>query len=356
MRFFKAENLFSESYLVGAEGVERGGGEIVAVVRGVDGGERILGRENVVDARGAEVFADGLQRTAENLRDAAEIGGARRRSGPEIEQRLDAGSGGGAGGCVGDEGGGGLVQMLAKAFIVGEEESLVGSERTASGGAELVALERRSGALVEEVGGVEGVVAQEFKGSAMPLVAAGLRDDDDLAAGMFAELGTIGVALHVEFAHSVDAEQHAAGAAGLHVIFGGAGVLDTVEEKEILLGTITGHGEIVGSGGIGDAGASGFLGSEIDDAGIEREEKVVAAAVEGEILDLLLADEAGDVAGGGADEGGVGVHVDLGFDGADLQSQVDSGFLSDGQMDADASGVLEAGLCGGDFVAADGKS
>src|SRR5712692_11586455 len=146
--------------------------------------------------------------------------------------------------------------MLAEAFVVGEEEGVVGSQGTAGGGAELVALEGCSGALVEEVGGIEGVVAQEFERGAVPLIAAGLRDDDDLTAGMLAEFGAIGIALHVEFANGVHAEQHAAGAAGLHVVFRSAGVFDAVEQKQILLRAIAGDGEIVGGGGIGDAGAA----------------------------------------------------------------------------------------------------
>ena len=97
----------------------------------------------------------------------------------------------------------------------------------------------------------------------------------------------------------------AAGSAGSHVVFGGAGELDAIEEEEILLRAIAVDGEIVGGGGVGDAGAAGFLGCEINDAGIEGEEEVVAAAVEREIFDGLLADEAGDVGGGGADHGSV---------------------------------------------------
>src|ERR1700687_18905 len=123
---------------------------------------------------------------------------------------------------------------------------------------------------------------------------------------MLAEFGTVGVALHIEFAHGVDAEKHAAGAAGLHVVFGGAGVFDAVKEKEILLRAIAGDREIVGSGGIGDAGAAGFLGGEVDDSGIQRKEQVEAAAVERKLLDLLLADQAGDVVRSGSDDGGVG--------------------------------------------------
>ena len=111
-------------------------------------------------------------------------------------------------------------------------------ERAAGGGAELIALERRSGALVEEVRSVECVVAEKFVDRAVKLIGAGLRDDDDLAAGMLAEFGAVVVALHVEFAHGVDAEQLAAGPAGLHVVFGGAGEFDAVEQKKILLRAI----------------------------------------------------------------------------------------------------------------------
>src|SRR6202008_1213089 len=120
-----------------------------------------------------------------------------------------------------------------------------------------------------------------------------------LGAGMLAEFGAVGVALHVKFADGVDTEQHAAGSAGLHVVFGGAGILNTVEKENILLGAIAGDGEIIGGGGIGDAGAARFLGGEVYDAGIEGEEEIVAAAVERKILDLLLADQAGGVAGRG---------------------------------------------------------
>src|SRR4029077_6733922 len=122
VRFFEAENLLAQGDDVGAEGVEGRRSEIVAVVYGVDGGKRILWRKNVVDAGGAEVFANNLQRAAENLRDAIEVRGANRRRGPGIEQRLDAGNGGGAGGRIGDKGGGGLVEMLAEAFVVDEEK------------------------------------------------------------------------------------------------------------------------------------------------------------------------------------------------------------------------------------------
>src|SRR4029077_13269815 len=127
--------------------------------------------------------------------------------------------------------------------------------------------------------------------------------------------------------------------AGLHVVFGGSGVLDSVEEKDILLRAIALVGEIVGGGGIGDAGAAGFLGGEVDYARIEGQEEVEAAAVEGQIFDLPLADQAGNVAGGGDDKRSIGGDIDLGFDCADLQREINSGFLADGEMDAGANFV-----------------
>src|SRR5229473_7832556 len=115
MRFLRADDLFAQRDYVRAEGVERSGGEVVTIVDGVDCGERVFWRKNVVDAGSTEVFADGLQRAAEDLGDAVEVGSAWGRRGPEIEKRLDAGYGGGARCCIRHEGGGGLVKVLTEA-------------------------------------------------------------------------------------------------------------------------------------------------------------------------------------------------------------------------------------------------
>src|SRR5712692_1515513 len=120
MRFLRADDLFAQRDYVRAEGVERSGGEVVTIVDGVDCGERILWRKNVVDAGSTEVFADGLQRAAEDLGDAVEVGDAWGRRWPKIQERLDSGDGGGARGSIRNEGGGGLAQKLAEAFVVGE--------------------------------------------------------------------------------------------------------------------------------------------------------------------------------------------------------------------------------------------
>jgi len=64
---------------------------------------------------------------------------------------------------LGNEGDGSLVQVLAEAFVVGKEERFVAAERTSDGGAELIALERRCGALVKEVGCIESVVCARIR-------------------------------------------------------------------------------------------------------------------------------------------------------------------------------------------------
>jgi len=336
VRLFRAHDLLTKRQYIGAKRIERRCGEVVAVINGVYGGEGILGRKVVVEPGGAEIFANRLQRAAENLGDTAEIEGAGGRRGPEIQKRLNAGNGGSARRGVRNEGGGGLVKMLAKTFVIGEEKSLIRAKRAAGGGAELVALERRGGALVEKVGGVQCVVAEEFEDGAVPLIGAGLREDYNLAAGMFAEFGAVRVSLHVEFADGVHAEQHAAGATGLHIVFGGAGVLDAVEEKEILLRAVTLDGKVIAGGGIGNAGAARFLRGEIYDTGIEREKKVVAAPVKREFPDLTLADEAGDVIGGWSYNRSLG-NSNLLFHSCEGEPEIHMSFLPNDQMNAAAN-------------------
>ena len=114
---------------------------------------------------------------------------------------------------------------------------------------------------------------------------SGLRDDQHLRARALAVLGAIGIAQHVELAHRIHAQQLLAGAARLHVILGRAGEFDAVQQEEILLRAVALDREIVAAGGIRYADAAGLFPGEIDDAGIERQQFVVAAAVERKILD-----------------------------------------------------------------------
>ena len=98
----------------------------------------------MVQANGSEVVADGLQRIVERFRDSAEIGRARRRRGPRVDQRRDAderqsrrrararrGADQLAGQIsvarvgVGNQIHAGLVQVLVESFEVAEDERLV---------------------------------------------------------------------------------------------------------------------------------------------------------------------------------------------------------------------------------------
>ena len=71
MRFLEAQHLFAQIGDIGAERIERRRCHVPAVVNRVDRAERVLRRENVIHARGAEILSNGLQRAGEQFRDAA---------------------------------------------------------------------------------------------------------------------------------------------------------------------------------------------------------------------------------------------------------------------------------------------
>ena len=132
------------------------------------------------------------------------------------------------------------MQLLTISLVVGEQECLVFLKRASRRLSELVSLKQGSGTQIEEIVGVERIVAQEFKGRAMPLIRAGLRDDRDLAARVFAVFGGVGIPENVEFPNGVDAKQLLARSTRLHVVFGRAGILHAVQEKKILLRPVSG--------------------------------------------------------------------------------------------------------------------
>ena len=151
--------------------------------------------------------------------------------------------------------------------------------------------------LHKEVSRVKVAIADEFVKRAVEGVGSGGGRDGDLCAGSLAIFGSIGIGHHVEFADGVDAEELPTGAAGGVVNDRGSGVFDAVQQEEIFLGAAARDGEHIADGGVGGADASGAAVGVIDDARVEGEEFVVAAAVEGEILDLVLAYEAGGLFG-----------------------------------------------------------
>ena len=149
-----------------------------------------------------------------------------------------------------NEGDVGDAEILAVAFVVGEEKELVFFDRTTEGGAVVVALELGDAGLVEVVAGVEEAVAKELVDVTVELVGAGGGDDGDLRAIALAVGSGVGVGDDVEFANAVDAEELAGGAAGSDVDERCAGVLDAVEEEEIVLGATARDGEHVANRGV----------------------------------------------------------------------------------------------------------
>ena len=104
--------------------------------------------------------------------------------------------------------------------------------------------------LIEVVAGIERAVAEELVSGAVNVVVAGCGDDGDLRAGALAVVSSVGVADDVEFAHGLDAKQLAAGAAGSDVDQRSAGVLDSVQQEEIVLRPASGDGKHVADGGV----------------------------------------------------------------------------------------------------------
>ena len=104
----------------------------------------------------------------------------------------------------------GLPQPLAVPLVVGEEERPVPEQRAAERAAELVLLEVRlgaAGAVVEEVVGVERVVAVELEAAAVRDVGARLDLQVHDAAERAAELGRVGRGLQLELVERVDARE-----------------------------------------------------------------------------------------------------------------------------------------------------
>src|SRR5579871_6999271 len=236
------------------------------------------------------------------------------------------------------------MQVLIEAFEISKEEGLIFLDRTAKRNSVLVALKARRRAWVEIIGGIQGVISQIFVDRSVEKIRSGLRDNQNLRARALAIVCTVGITENVELAHGIRAQQLLAGAPRLHIVFSSTGDLDSVQQEEILLGAVSGDSKIIADGRIRNANSAGFLPSEIDYARIERQQLVIAAAVEREILHLLRANEARHIRRGDADDGSVAIHSDLLADVSDSERLVHRAFLIHGEMDSRADRFGEASL------------
>src|SRR5579872_155811 len=213
--------------------------------------------------------------------------------------------------------------MLAKTFVIHEEKCAVMLDGAAERCAKLITAKVRHRPLIEEITRIKETVAHKIIERTVPVVGSRLRDDADLCAGPLAVLGAIGVGYYVELAHGFHTQQQTAGAAGRHVDFSRSRVLYTIDQKQVFLRTAALHREGVGHSGIGDTDAAGFLRSVVHDARIERQQIVVAAAVQRQIAELSLADQASGFIHRCAERRGRRRYGDLLAERPNLQNEVD---------------------------------
>ncbi len=98
----------------------------------------------------------------------------------------------------------------------------------------------------------------------------------------------------------------------------------------------------------------GALRRVVDDAGIQREELVVAPAIQRQVLHLALVDQSRDIGGGHIGRERGRFHLNRLADSCDGERQIDIGVLPQHQRDTPLRRV-EAGLFGGNLVRPHGK-
>ncbi len=180
-------------------------------------------------------------------------------------------------------------------------------------------------------------------------VRARAGDRVDHSARGAAELRGVGVGEDLELEHRLHPEEHAAGRARRLVV----DVVDVgaVEQEVVLLGARAVDRDL-GRAAPDDVVAGGEGGV---DAGLEERELLKRAAVEGELADLLLADQPAHRARGQVDLGGVGLHDQFLRALADLEPHTHDRVLADGEANPAASHALESRQREVDLVLAGGE-
>ena len=225
-------------------------------------------------------------------------------------------------------------------FVAGKEEGLVSPvehsgnhHRTAERPAELIARELF---LVhrEEVLRVERVVARELEEAAVKRVAAGLGRHVERGAGAM-EFRRIRVLLHAEFLERVDRRLNPGAPLMLF------SDVHAVEEEPCLRA-----GDTADHVAVGDLGAHGLRVAcrrQQRDAGSEPGKLVKASAVERQVDDLLVRDHLAERRRLGIERRCFGDDLHLCGEPAEIQRQLDTGRLADGERQPFAHGSLKAG-------------
>src|SRR5215831_11660116 len=162
------------------------------------------------------------------------------------------------------------MKVLPQSFIVPKEECLSSTNRATQRRSKLIALERRRRALIKIIRSVQRAVSQKLIRASVKIIGSRLRDNRDLPARPLPILRTIRVAQNVELPHRFHPKQLLAGSPGLHVVLRRPGKFHTVQQKYILLWTISRHRKVVAGSRIGDPDSTSFFRREVHNPGIQR--------------------------------------------------------------------------------------
>ena len=187
--------------------------------------------------------------------------------------------------------------------------------------------------VVEPLVGVEGLVTLRVEPAATELAAAALGDHVDGAAGTAAVLGLVVRRQHLDLGDRIEAGREERSGVGSRVEVGDAVVR---EVDRVDAAAVDGQpAEVVPAGCLAIGG--------VDHARHQAQMPHVVAPLEGDLLDLFLADEAGALGAVGLDAGGFGLHRHGFAQGTDLEhDRAQAQSLGGGEHDSGLHGGLEA--------------
>ncbi len=238
-----------------------------------------------------------------------------------------------------------VADLVAHAFVAGEVEPLLLFDRAADGSAELMHQERgeRLGARIEIVARVERGIAMEVVGGAVDVVGAGLDADVDEHAGFRAIVGA-GLLGGVELLNRVERERAGGRAGDAGVVHDGFAVVGVV-----VVGAVDDEVVVVGAIAVGRERVEAAAGIALD-AGMKREQVLEVAALERQLVDRFVGEDAAQHGVARFGERSFIFHFDGFVDRADLEMEIDFEIVADFDLHAFAHDFGEAGRFDGDRV------
>ena len=182
----------------------------------------------------------------------------------------------------------------------------------------------------------------------MPLIGPGRGHNADLSSSPFPILGAIGVLEDVVFAHGLDAQQLGTGSGRRDELVGRvpADPVDAVDHKPVGFLPMARHRES------GKTATASHIRRVIDNADVENQKLIEAAAVQRKVLHLLLRDQSRRRTQCRVHQRRFLADRDLLRGASDFQSQIDHGLLTDDEIYAGPDLLLEARHRCGDLIRA----